>query len=167
MAYIEQDQILVSELRAALLATAMLIAVSGLSVPGFLDEYSLVEGDHSKYIFNLNLRINAQNFTINANFEPASNSFKQACELFSIERNAGRHIMVTPKQTVNHVEENMSVCVATISVQVICNTASSEFSDCGKEAKYNVTIKILKAVSSFLLEIPLIILLANQAFRYI
>ena len=51
---------------------------------------------------------------------------------------------------VNNVGENMSICVATITVQVICNTASYQYEDCGKQEKYNVIIKIFNKVSYFL-----------------
>lgn len=82
MAYVGQHQILVSELRAALLAIEMIVAVSSLSVPGLLDEYWFVDGDKTVVIFNLKMIINAQEFTVNKGFEPANNSFKQACDLF-------------------------------------------------------------------------------------
>ena len=147
MLHVGQDQIQVCELLSALVAIVMLGSISGLSVPGLLHEYWLVEGDQSEVVFKLNILINATAFTLNTGFESADSSFKQICEIFSLARNAQTYLMVILKERVIAVKENMRVCVATISVQVICNTPSADEDDCGTEAKYNVTIKIFNNVS--------------------
>ena len=162
MANAGQHQILASELLAALLVIEMLISVSSLSVPGLLPEYLLVEGDRTKDIFKLKMRINAKDFTLKASFEYANNSFKEVCELFRIKIDTDTNLMVTLKEKVNSVNGTNRLCVATIKLQVICNTPPSEFDDCWKEAKYNVTIKILKGVSCFLLDITVLITCASK-----
>ena len=63
MGYGGKSQIRSIELRAGLLAIEMLISVSGLSVPGLIeDEIWIVEGDESPVIFELKMRINATDF---------------------------------------------------------------------------------------------------------